>query len=109
MKKLLLVLATLMCASALAQPASPHNPIPTARSSSSSRSRRAEIWTSSRAPYQPRLSEALGQQVVVIENEGGAGGIIGAEYAARQPADGYTIFLWQHRHARHLPGGVPEG
>jgi tripartite-type tricarboxylate transporter receptor subunit TctC len=41
---------------------------------------------------QPRLSDALGQQVV-IENKGGAGGIIGAEYAARQPADGYTIFL----------------
>ena len=30
---------------------------------------------------------------MVIENKGGAGGIIGAEYAARQPADGYTIFL----------------
>ncbi len=41
---------------------------------------------------QPKLSEALGQQVV-IENKGGAGGIIGAEYAAKQPADGYTIFL----------------
>ncbi len=41
---------------------------------------------------QPKLAEALGQPVV-IENKGGAGGIIGAEYAARQPADGYTIFL----------------
>ena len=41
---------------------------------------------------QPKLSEALGQPVV-IENKGGAGGIIGAEYAAKQPADGYTIFL----------------
>jgi tripartite-type tricarboxylate transporter receptor subunit TctC len=41
---------------------------------------------------QPKLSEVLGQPVV-IENRGGAGGIVGAEYAARQPADGYTIFL----------------
>jgi len=41
---------------------------------------------------QPKLSEALGQQVV-IENKGGAGGIIGAEYASKQPNDGYSIFL----------------
>jgi tripartite-type tricarboxylate transporter receptor subunit TctC len=40
----------------------------------------------------PKLSEALGQPVV-IENKGGAGGIVGAEYAAKQPNDGYTIFL----------------
>jgi tripartite-type tricarboxylate transporter receptor subunit TctC len=41
---------------------------------------------------QPKLAEFLGQPVVV-ENKGGAAGIVGAEYAARQPADGYTIFL----------------
>jgi tripartite-type tricarboxylate transporter receptor subunit TctC len=41
---------------------------------------------------QPKLAEFLGQPVV-IENKGGAAGILGAEYAARQPADGYTIFL----------------
>ena len=41
---------------------------------------------------QPKLAEALGQPVV-IENKGGAGGIVGAEYAAKQPNDGYTIFL----------------
>jgi tripartite-type tricarboxylate transporter receptor subunit TctC len=41
---------------------------------------------------QPKLSEALGQPVV-IENKGGAGGIVGAEYASKLPADGYTIFL----------------
>ena len=41
---------------------------------------------------QPKLAESLGQPVV-IENKGGAGGIIGADYAAKQPADGYTIFL----------------
>ena len=41
---------------------------------------------------QPKLQDALGQQVIV-ENKGGAAGIIGAEYASKQPADGYTIFL----------------
>jgi tripartite-type tricarboxylate transporter receptor subunit TctC len=41
---------------------------------------------------QPKLVEALGQPVV-IENRGGAGGIVGANYVARQPADGYTILL----------------
>ena len=40
----------------------------------------------------PELSERLGQQVV-IDNRGGAAGTIGAELAARAPADGYTITL----------------
>jgi tripartite-type tricarboxylate transporter receptor subunit TctC len=40
----------------------------------------------------PKLAELLGQPVV-IENKGGAGGIVGAEYASKQPNDGYTIFL----------------
>ena len=40
----------------------------------------------------PKLSEALGQQVVV-DNRGGAGGTIGTEMAARTPPDGYTIVL----------------
>ena len=33
---------------------------------------------------QPRLSEALGA-TIVVDNRGGAAGIVGAEYAARQP------------------------
>ena len=41
---------------------------------------------------QPKFAEFLGQPVV-IDNRGGAGGIVGAEYAAKQPNDGYTIFL----------------
>ena len=41
---------------------------------------------------QPKLSEYLGVPVV-IENKAGAGGIVGATYAAQQPPDGYTIYL----------------
>jgi tripartite-type tricarboxylate transporter receptor subunit TctC len=39
-----------------------------------------------------KLSAAYGQQFIV-DNRTGAGGTIGAELAARSPADGYTLFL----------------
>ncbi|QUN31883.1 tripartite tricarboxylate transporter substrate binding protein (plasmid) [Cupriavidus sp. KK10] len=39
-----------------------------------------------------RLTSALGQPLVV-ENVGGAGGMIAASKVARSPADGYTLFL----------------
>ncbi len=42
--------------------------------------------------FQPRLSELLGQQVVV-ENRAGASGNIGMEAAARSAPDGYTLYL----------------
>jgi len=41
---------------------------------------------------QPRLVELLAQQVV-IDNRPGAGGNIGADLAAKSPANGYTIFM----------------
>ncbi len=39
-----------------------------------------------------RLSEVLGTQFVV-DNRGGANGMIGLELAARSPADGYTTIV----------------
>ena len=39
-----------------------------------------------------RLSDGLGQPVVV-DNRQGAGGMVGNEYAAKQPPDGYTLLL----------------
>ena len=39
-----------------------------------------------------KLTERLNEQVV-IDNRGGANGIIGAELAARSPADGYTLLM----------------
>jgi tripartite-type tricarboxylate transporter receptor subunit TctC len=44
-----------------------------------------------RAIQQP-LAEALGQPIVV-ENRGGAGGSVGAAYAARARPDGYTVLM----------------
>jgi tripartite-type tricarboxylate transporter receptor subunit TctC len=41
-----------------------------------------------------KLGEQLGQQVVV-DNRGGASGMIAAQMAAKSPPDGYTLFLGQ--------------
>ncbi|MCC6531900.1 MAG: tripartite tricarboxylate transporter substrate binding protein [Burkholderiales bacterium] len=43
-------------------------------------------------PLAQRLSESMGQQVLV-DNRGGGGGSIGMEHVAKSPADGYTIVL----------------
>ena len=45
-----------------------------------------------------KLTETLGQQIVV-DNRPGAGGNIGAEIAAKAPADGYTLFMVSAPHA----------
>ncbi|OYW07515.1 MAG: hypothetical protein B7Z53_06090, partial [Rhodospirillales bacterium 12-71-4] len=42
----------------------------------------------------PFISQALGQ-TVVVENRAGFGGVIGTDFVAKQPADGYT-FLVSH-------------
>ena len=44
------------------------------------------------------LAQAFGQQVV-IDNKGGGGNNIGAEFAAKAPADGYTLFQVSLTHA----------
>jgi tripartite-type tricarboxylate transporter receptor subunit TctC len=46
---------------------------------------------------QPRLTEALGQPIV-IENRGGAGGAVGTELAAKSVPDGYTFLFTLSSH-----------
>ncbi len=80
-------LAALVPATVAAQPAYPNRPVkmivPFAPGGASDFVARIA---------QPKLSELLGQQVV-IENRPGASGNIGLETAAHAAPDGYTIFL----------------
>ena len=46
---------------------------------------------------QPKLSEGLGQPII-IENRGGAGGAVGTEAVARSAPDGYTFLLTLSSH-----------
>jgi len=46
----------------------------------------------------PKLTASLGQPIV-IENRGGAGGLVGTAYVAKLPADGYT---WLFTTASHV-------
>ena len=48
--------------------------------------------------YAQRLTEQLGQQIV-IDNRAGGSGIVGTELVARAPADGYTLLLAPTSHA----------
>jgi tripartite-type tricarboxylate transporter receptor subunit TctC len=50
----------------------------------------------------PKLTAALGQPVVV-ENRGGAGGIVGSAYVAKQPPDGYTWLFTTASHTNIPP------
>src|SRR5688572_31571532 len=49
-----------------------------------------------------RLSEVVGQQVVV-DNRGGAGGVISATIAATAAPDGYSLFLGSLGNLAHNP------
>src|SRR5262249_10395562 len=50
----------------------------------------------------PKMAERLGQQVIV-ENRPGASGMLGLDYVAKQPADGYTIACVQGGNMVVLP------
>ncbi|MGE0674573.1 MAG: Bug family tripartite tricarboxylate transporter substrate binding protein, partial [Methylibium sp.] len=81
-----LLLAAATCAPALAQPAYPTKPVRIIVPSTP-----AGVLDNVARTLAMRLGDHLGQSIV-IENKGGAGGNIGAEAAARSPADGYTLF-----------------
>lgn len=53
-------------------------------------------------PWADKLGQVMGQQFVV-ENRGGAGGMIGTEAAAKAPADGYTFLLTPNATLTILP------
>ncbi|MFM9940010.1 MAG: Bug family tripartite tricarboxylate transporter substrate binding protein [Hyphomicrobiaceae bacterium] len=53
-------------------------------------------------PWSEALSKAFGQQFV-IENRGGAGGMIGTEAASKSTADGYTLLLTPNATLTVLP------
>ena len=53
-----------------------------------------------------RVSQQVGQQIVV-DNKAGAGGTLGAAEAARAPADGYTLLLTTS--STHAISPTPDG
>src|SRR5437868_8734197 len=55
----------------------------------------------------PKLSAALGTQVVV-ENKPGAGGTIGSDLAAKSPPDGYTLVISHASPLGIAPGIYPK-
>ena len=88
MRHIVVFISTLMlCASALAQQPYPNRPL-----------RMGIPWPPGQATdlvarvVAQKLSEILGQPVVT-ENRPGAGGMTGTDFAAKAPADGYTLLM----------------
>jgi tripartite-type tricarboxylate transporter receptor subunit TctC len=54
-----------------------------------------------------RLSERMGQQFIV-DNRGGAGGVVGGQIAATSAPDGYTLFLGSMGGLAHNPALRPD-
>lgn len=54
-----------------------------------------------------RLTESLGQQIIV-DNRGGAGGLVGGSMAANASPDGYTLFLGSMGGLAHNPALRPD-
>ncbi len=54
-----------------------------------------------------RLAEAIGQQVIV-DNRGGAGGMVGGQIAATSDPNGYTLFLGSLGSLAHNPALRPN-
>ncbi len=86
-RSLLASAAASLAAPAIAQPAWPNRPIrmvvPLPAGGAT------DIWA--RLVAEPMAAQ-LGQPIV-IDNRGGAGGMVGTEHVARGPADGYTILF----------------
>lgn len=56
-----------------------------------------------------RMNPLLGREGrIIIENRGGAGGSIGAEYVRRQPADGYALLTATASSHGTNPAALPE-
>ena len=55
-----------------------------------------------------KLTENTGQQFI-IDNRGGASGIVGSDVVAKSPADGYTLLVHSTTHVSnpHLYSKVP--
>lgn len=63
--------------------------------------------------YTDRISKSIGQSIVVL-NKPGAQGAIGAQFAAKEPGDGYTFMLSNigqliaNKHTMKTPGYDPD-